>query len=132
MTGKPRVGSALGIGASPHHDRCHQISGTGLVVIEQTQHVVLGYIETDFLAGFTQSGINRGFPVIKPPSRQGPLPLVAAQSGRSPRQQYNTIFIGAGISAIRYDHYGDRSMSEPSGRQAPAGKFSQATSQLVF
>ena len=60
-------------GTRPDHHRRDHETGAGGVVIQATEHILLGDLHTHLLTHLPQRGLLRGFTGIQPPARQRPL-----------------------------------------------------------
>ena len=82
-----RIGHRLDILPRPKDERCDAVSGTGWIVVEGTEQMILGEIDVDLFAELTKRGFQRGLAGVDPSARQCPLAGVRVQSRTAFGQQ---------------------------------------------
>ncbi len=73
--------------ATPHHDRRNEITGTGRIVVEQTEDIAELKFKAKLLAEFAQRRLDRGLALVAASARQRPLTAMGPQARGAPGQQ---------------------------------------------
>jgi hypothetical protein len=71
------------IGTTPHDDRCHHITRSSRVIVEQPKHRRLRQPHPNFLVGLAQCRFDHGFASVDPTARERPLRRMSIQSNCS-------------------------------------------------